>query len=89
MVWFRKAADSGNDEAVFELGEFYRLAYASYTSDLGIKSEDPAKALAWYRKAADLGNGKTVIMELEWKRIPKKSASGTTKELKSAIRAPC
>ena len=46
LIWLRKAADTGSDVALFNLG----LTYASALPP------DFAKAAVWYRKAADKGN---------------------------------
>ena len=46
LIWLRKAADTGHDVALFNLG----LTYASALPP------DFAQAAVWYRKAADKGN---------------------------------
>ena len=46
LIWLRKAADTGRDVALFNLG----LTYAT-----GVPP-DFAQAAVWYRKAADKGN---------------------------------
>ena len=46
--WHKKAADNGNAEAQFYVGEMYEYGR-------GVK-RDYAKALEWYKKAADNGN---------------------------------
>ena len=48
LIWFRKAADQGDDLAQFFLGVMYR-------DGNGVPKDD-AKALAWYRKSADQGD---------------------------------
>lgn len=47
---FQKAAEQGNDEAMFYLGECY---YSGRFVEL-----DETQAMSWYRKAAELGNGR-------------------------------
>jgi hypothetical protein len=48
LIWFRKAADQGEDVALFNLG-------LAYDKGDGVP-RDSAQAAVWYRKAADKGN---------------------------------
>jgi TPR repeat protein len=48
MIWYRKAADQGNAEARFNIGELYLNAQ-------GV-TQDYAEAMRWFRKAADQGS---------------------------------
>jgi uncharacterized protein len=48
VAWYRKAADQGDADAQFNLGEMYRNGQSV--------AQDDAQAVIWYRKAADHGN---------------------------------
>jgi TPR repeat protein len=48
MSWYRRAADAGNDAAMYNIG-------ALWEAGLGVP-EDREQAIAWYRKAATAGN---------------------------------
>jgi len=48
MRWFRKAADQGNADAQYNVGELYEVGQ-------GVP-QDYAEAMRWFRKAADQGN---------------------------------
>jgi hypothetical protein len=48
MGWYRKAADSGNDTAMYNIG-------ALWEGGLGVTA-DRDEAIVWYRKAAAAGN---------------------------------
>ena len=47
-IWFRKAAEQGNPEAQYVIGQMYYYG-------VGVK-EDHAEALIWFRKAAKQGH---------------------------------
>jgi uncharacterized protein len=47
MVWFHKAADAGDAEAMTKIGFSYEQGY-------GV-AQDQEQAVTWYRKAAALG----------------------------------
>jgi TPR repeat protein len=48
MIWYKKAADLGNDKAMFNLGHGLENGY--------LGSSNKKEAMKWYQKAADLGN---------------------------------
>jgi len=48
VSWFRKAADQGNADAQYNLGELY-------AQGRGV-AHDEAEAIAWYRKAVEKGH---------------------------------
>jgi TPR repeat protein len=45
VSWYRKAADAGDADGMYQLGIMYQNVTPDY-----------AQAMSWYRKAADAGN---------------------------------
>lgn len=53
LAWMTKAANQGDDEAQYQLGQYYESGrYAD---------RDPAQAVQWYGKAADQGNIRATV----------------------------
>jgi TPR repeat protein len=48
MSWYRRAADAGNDTAMYNVGVLWE-------GGLGV-TRDREQAIGWYRKAAAAGN---------------------------------
>ena len=48
VYWYRKAAEQGQKEAQYTLGQYYRFGH-------GVK-KDSKKAMYWFGKAAELGH---------------------------------
>jgi TPR repeat protein len=48
MIWYRKAADTGDADSTKMIGVMYEFGR-------GV-AKDPQQAAAWYQKAADLGD---------------------------------
>ena len=61
LRWFRKAADKGHTEAMYNIGVYYE-------NGDGVK-QDYTEAMKWYRKAADRGDddAKAALERLEKK----------------------
>ena len=57
MKWYQRAAELGNDSAMYELGEMYRgLMQFSLFGIAEEDAENAKKAMEWYQRAAELGN---------------------------------
>lgn len=52
LVWWRKAADQGEANAQYRLGEIYNGTYSDILYGV---PKDAAQAVTWYRKAAEQG----------------------------------
>ena len=48
LIWFKKAAEMGNTDAMINIGDMYKEGY-------GVP-EDYSEAMRWYKKAAELGD---------------------------------
>jgi TPR repeat protein len=48
MSWYRRAADAGNDTAMYNVGVLWEGGF-------GV-TQDRDQAIGWYRKAASAGN---------------------------------
>ena len=63
VYWYTKAAEQGDAESQYQLGDFYELGYFS---ENGVASdEDLEKALFWYEKAADQGHADATDSSIE------------------------
>ena len=58
LKWFRKAADAGNANAMFNVGAYY-------SNGLGGLEKDEVEALKWVRKAAEAGNA-SAMCNIGW-----------------------
>ncbi len=65
IVWYRKAAEQGDTESAFSLGEMYRLGEGTLPNN--------KEALMWYKKAADKGNSSA----MEWTGYLYETGDGT------------
>ncbi len=54
MAYFRKAADAGNSDAMYWLGEYFESG--------SFVNKDPDQAMYWFRKSASMGNSKAAAL---------------------------
>jgi TPR repeat protein len=71
---FELAAQGGDGEAAFQLGEMLRLPY-------GTQAGDPSKAWGWYRLGAEHGNADAALMLARMA----KNGDGVPKDAKLAV----
>lgn len=59
--WFKRAAERGNVEAMFRIGQKYEENYCTYGKE---RENDLIQALEWYFKAADAGHHQEAMFKL-------------------------